>query len=104
MYSFINNDVYSFNFIVIKNLTSELKIKEKLNNFKKFHSFQMASSLKLLRAYGSDSESESTGSNDSANEDKIVHEYKPIDASLSLVSSIKVDAAPLVLYSVSDIF
>ena len=64
----------------------------------------MATSLKLLRAYGSDSETESTGSNDSANEDKIVNEYKPIDPKLSLISSISVDAAPLVLYAVNDYF
>ena len=56
----------------------------------------MATSLKLLKAYGSDTDNES--SSESANEEFII---KPIDPSLSLISSIKIDAAPLVLYSVS---
>jgi hypothetical protein len=62
----------------------------------------MATSLKLLKAYGSDSDNES--SSESTNEDKdetVVDFSRPIDPSLSLISSIKIDAAPLVLYSVS---
>lgn len=62
----------------------------------------MASSLKLLKMYGSDSDNESATSNDSTNEDKdeTVKVYRPIDSSLSLISTINVDSAPLVLYSV----
>ena len=57
----------------------------------------MASSLNLLRSYGSDNESES--SIDSGNEEKQTELV--VDPLLSLKSSIMIDAAPMVLYSVS---
>ena len=61
----------------------------------------MATSLSLLKAYGSDSDNESTDTNESINENEVVHTYKPIDPSLSIISTITVDSAPLVHYSVN---
>lgn len=60
----------------------------------------MATSLNLLKAYGSDSDNESVGSNESSNSEPVTT-FKPIDPSLSLVAKITVDSAPLVHYSVS---
>ena len=57
----------------------------------------MASSLNLLKSYGSDNESES--SIDSGSEEKQTEIV--VDPLLSLKSSIMIDAAPMVLYSVS---
>ena len=62
-------------------------------------------SLNLLTAYGSDEESSTgdTEDNSSSIENtgpRDYEQYKPADPSLSLASSISIDAAPVVLYSV----
>ncbi len=59
----------------------------------------MASSLSLLKNYGSDS-GETSESDSESNQYDMHLKPMPINSSLSLVSSISVDAAPLVLYTV----
>ena len=62
----------------------------------------MASSLNLLQSYGSDSEN-SNDSGDTDEKRQATEAFVPakIDPSLSIMSSIVVESAPLVLYSVS---
>ena len=58
----------------------------------------------LLQAYDSDKEDDqSASSNENASKEEEELKMKPIDPSLSLVSSITIEAAPLVLYSVSSL-
>jgi hypothetical protein len=66
--------------------------------------------LKLLQAY-SDSDEENDFPSDQSNTDKNESEirdgkpdydhFKPVDPSLSIVSKISIESAPVVLYSVS---
>ena len=58
----------------------------------------------LLHAYDSDDQSASSNENTSSqSKEEEEFKMKPIDPSLSLVSSITIEAAPLVLYSVSSL-
>ena len=61
----------------------------------------------LLQAYDSDKEDDQSASSNenTSSQSKEEEEFKmkPIDPSLSLVSSITIEAAPLVLYSVSSL-
>jgi hypothetical protein len=64
-------------------------------------------SLNLLSAYNESEEENNSTSEDSTSkneEEKQPHDYetyKPADSSISVASSITIDAAPVVLYSVS---
>ena len=64
----------------------------------------MASALNLLQAYNdSDEENNQEAKDDKENENKIETNetgIKPIDPSFSIASSISIDSAPVVLYSV----
>ena len=63
-----------------------------------------ATSLKLLTAYGSDSDSDETNkeeeSEKAAEKENKFEAYEPVDPSMSIASSISINSAPVVLYSV----